>query len=247
MLTGRCGIITGGAGGLGVAIATAFIAADAKVALLDIDEERVRTSAEGLGPEVLALRADVSSEHGVQMAFNEAMARFGRLDFLINNAGIRYERGFLDHDFAIWRKTLDVNLIGSFNCAKAAAIHMGDRGGKIVNIASVAASSAFQSRAAYISSKSGLLGLTRAIAWEMGPRGIYCNAIAPGIIETPLTQHYFEDPGRMETIRRQTPLGRPGKPSEVAEVAVFLCSAASDFVQGATLYVDGGWSAGKGY
>jgi len=195
-----------------------------------------------------AVAADITDEHQVTSAVDRALAEFGRIDFLINNAGVRFESAFLEHSLSHWRRTLDVNLTGSFLCARAASRVMVEQGGGcIVNIASIAAESAFGGRAAYVASKSGVLGLTRAIAWELGPLGIRCNAIAPGIIETPLTSHYFEDEARAASICEATPARRWGQPRDVTGAAVFLCSAGSEFVQGATLYIDGGWLAGKGY
>jgi NAD(P)-dependent dehydrogenase (short-subunit alcohol dehydrogenase family) len=111
----------------------------------------------------------------------------------------------------------------------------------------VAAAQAFRRRPAYVASKAGLAGLTRAIAWELGPRGVHCNAVAPGIVETPLTAHYFADEALSARIREGTALGRPGRPEEVVGAVLFLCGPASDFIQGETLHVDGGWLAGKGY
>lgn len=243
----RCGVITGALGGIGRVLCAAFTAAGARVAMLDIEEAALQAQASTCVG-AIATAADISSENQVTAAIDCALGSFGRLDFLINNAGVRYECAFLDHDLSSWRRTLDVNLTGSFLCARAACRIMVERGGgSIVNIASVAAQSAFRGRAAYVASKSALLGLTRAIAWELGPRGIRCNAIAPGIIETALTSHYFEDETRAAGIREQTPARRWGQPEDLSGAAIFLCGPGADFVQGATLCVDGGWLAGKGY
>ncbi len=248
LLRGRCGVITGASGGLGKAICSAFRDAGARVALLDIDEEAVRAHAEVLGYGAVAYGVDVTDEEAVNKAFNDVAEKFDGLDFLVNSAGIRFERSFLEHNSVTWQKTLDVNLTGAFLCIQAAVkIMLRYGGGRIVNISSVAASSAFTMRPAYIASKAGLEGLTRAIAWELGPRGIACNAIAPGIIETPLTAHYFAQPELAALIRRGTALGRWATPEEIAGPAVFLCSDLASFIQGTTIVVDGGWLAGKGY
>ena len=248
-LAGRAGIITGAAGGLGRGFAEAFGNAGARLGLLDRDGAAVGELARQIGCGSVALEADITDEDQVWRAFDQAQAQLGRLDFLVNNAGIRYEVPFLEHDLDRWRMTLDVNLTGSFLCAQAAARAMVTQmgGGKIVNIASTAGLLAFTARAAYVASKAGVFGLTRAIAAELGPRGVYCNAIAPGVISTPLTEHYFDDEQRAATLREGTPLRRWGSPGDLGGAAVFLCSAQSDFVQGATIVIDGGWIAGKGY
>lgn len=178
----------------------------------------------------------------------EVEEAFGNLDFLVNNAGIRHQASFLEHDVETWRRTLDVNLIGTFNCSRAAAESMlRSGGGKLLNIASIAGILAMSNRVAYASSKAGIIGLTRATAFELGPQGINCNAIAPGVIETPLTKSYFEDEAFASLIVENTPLRRWAQPSELAPMAIFLCGPDSDFVHGQTISVDGGWVAGKGY
>ena len=247
-LAGRAGIITGATGGIGQALAAAFRGAGARVALLDLDAQAVARDARRLGGGAIGLRADVTNEREVEGAVERAVAAFGRLDFLVNNAGIRFEIPFLEHGLDAWRKTMDVNLTGAFLCARAAARRMVEHdGGKILNVASIAAACAVRARPAYVASKAGLLGLTRAIAWELGPRGVYCNAILAGVIETPLTAHYFEDEARARVVNEATALGRRGLPSDIVGPALFLCSPASDYVQGAAVAVDGGWLAGKGY
>jgi NAD(P)-dependent dehydrogenase (short-subunit alcohol dehydrogenase family) len=126
--------------------------------------------------------------------------------------------------------------------------HMRRRGGgRVVNIASVAAELAFRDRAAYNVSKAGLVTLTKSMALELGGAGICCNAIAPGIVETPLNRHYFDDPALRAAIVENTPMGRWGQPAEIAGPVVFLCSDAAGFINGVTIPVDGGWSCGKGY
>jgi len=247
-LSERCGVITGAVGGIGSSLCDAFSEAGARVAVLDLDETRASEKAGQLRGDAIGIGVDISNEHQVKEGFDRITAEFGRLDFLVNNAGVRYEESFLDHQLDSWRKTLDINLTGAFLCARAAARWMVDHGGgKIVNIASIAGASAVSGRAAYVSSKAGLIGLTRAIAWELGEHGIYCNALLPGVIETPLTAHYFDDPDLVQKITRATSLPRVGEPGDIAGPAVFLCSSASDYIQGALLPVDGGWLAGKGY
>jgi NAD(P)-dependent dehydrogenase (short-subunit alcohol dehydrogenase family) len=247
-LDGRAGIITGAASGIGRHLAEAFAEAGARVALIDRDAEGVRAAAESLRGSGLGMAVDITDEKGVEQAMLETDKELGRLDFLVNNAGVRHQASIVDHDLETWRRTVDVNLTGTFICSRAAVeIMLGRGSGKILNIASIAGVLAMSNRVAYAASKAGIIGLTRAMAVELGPQGIHCNAIAPGVIETPLTASYFEDEAFASLIVENTPLRRWGQPNELAPAAIFLCSEASDFVQGVTLCVDGGWVAGKGY
>jgi NAD(P)-dependent dehydrogenase (short-subunit alcohol dehydrogenase family) len=224
----------------------ALRAAGARVAVLDINADRVAALDDAVCE--VAVTCDVADPPAVARAFQTAVAEIGRLDFLVNNAGIRIVHRFEDHPFETWQRTLDVNLTGAFLCAQAALPYMRrQRKGKIVNVASITAQLALKHRVAYNVSKAGIMGLTRSIAYELGAEGIYCNAVAPGVIETPLTSHYFAETELRQAIASATPLGRWGQPEEVATPVVFLCTDASDFIQGATLFVDGGWVAGKGY
>jgi gluconate 5-dehydrogenase len=246
-LAGRGGIITGAASGIGRTLAEEFSGAGARVVLFDRDAEGVRAAADSL-PDGVGVAVDITDEEGVERAVREAVGELGSLDFLVNNAGVRHQASILDHDLEAWRRTIDVNLTGTFICSRAAAKLMLEQGiGKILNIASIAGVLAMSNRVAYASSKAGIIGLTRAMAVELGPHGIRCNAIAPGIFETPLTASYFEDEAFASLIVENPPLRRWGQPNELAPAAIFLCSEASDFVQGVTLCVDGGWVAGKGY
>jgi NAD(P)-dependent dehydrogenase (short-subunit alcohol dehydrogenase family) len=245
-LAGRAGVITGGASGLGRGIVEAFLAEGAEVAIFD--RANAEAVAEEVGDGVLGLPGDVTDEQDVARAFATIAETFGRFDFLVNSAGIRHIAPFLDHPLDAWRRTLDVNLTGTMICCQQAARLMLARGGgKIVNLASVAGSMALTDRSAYCASKGGVIMLTRAIAFELAAQGISCNAIAPGVIETPLSAEYFRDERLTGKILAATPLGRWGQPPDIAAPAVFLCSAASDFVQGEVLFVDGGWNAAKGY
>jgi NAD(P)-dependent dehydrogenase (short-subunit alcohol dehydrogenase family) len=245
-LEGRAGVVTGGASGIGRGIAEAFVAAGARVAILDRDG--AEEAAGEIGGGTLGLAGDVTDETRVAEAFETAAGALGRFDFLVNNAGVRSQMPFVEHTLAAWRTTLDVNLTGTFVCSQAAARLMLPRGGgKIVNLASIAGALALRERAAYNASKGGVIALTQSIAAELASQGIQCNAIAPGLVETPLSAPYFADPRMREIITSNTPLGRWGQVHEIAGPAIFLCSAASDFVHGTTLFVDGGWNAAKGY
>jgi NAD(P)-dependent dehydrogenase (short-subunit alcohol dehydrogenase family) len=245
-LAGKAGVITGGASGLGREMAEAFTQAGAEVAI--IDQQNAESEAEQIGGGILGISCDVTDADGVAAAFDRVLETFGRFDFLVNSAGIRHIEPFLEHSLDSWRRTVEVNLVGTMICAQAAARLMIPRGGgKIVNLASVASRLALNDRSAYNASKGGVVMLTQSIAVELADQGISCNAIAPGVIETPLSAEYFRDERMTSKILDATPLGRWGQPIDIAKPAIFLCSPASDFIQGETLFVDGGWNAAKGY
>ncbi len=245
-LAGRAGIITGAAGGIGRVLAREFVAAGARVALFDADADGAAAAADELGQ--AGYGVDITDDGAVEDATADFVARAGGLDFLVNNAGIRHQAAFLDHPLDAWRRTLDVNLTGTFICSQAAVRRFAPAGaGRIVNIASIAGVLGLKHRIAYSASKAGLVGMTRALAFELGELGVRVNAIGPGVIETPLTASYFDDPTFAELIRDNVPLGRWGQPHDLAGTAIFLCGPGAEYVSGQTICVDGGWVSGKGY
>lgn len=230
------GVITGAGSGIGAGLATAFEAAGATVERWDL------TGGDGI------VSCDVADQASVAAATNGAIDRLGTIDFLVNNAGVRAQGAFLDCTAEDWQRVIDVDLTGVWNCSQAVGRHMADNGaGKVLNIASIVSTHALRNRPAYVAAKAGVAGLTRAMAFELGPQGIRCNAIGPGVIETPLTRSYFEDPELSGLIERETPLGRWGQVEDLCGPAVFLCSPAADYISGQLLMVDGAWTAGKGY
>jgi NAD(P)-dependent dehydrogenase (short-subunit alcohol dehydrogenase family) len=245
-LAGRAGVVTGGAQGIGRGIAEAFAAAGARVAILDVDG--AQEAAAEIGGETIGLAGDVTDGARVQAAFLEVADAFGRFDFLVNNAGVRHIAPIAEHSLDEWRRTIDINLTGTFICTQVAVRLMLARGGgRIVNLASIAGALPLKNRAAYDASKAGIIALTKATAAELSSQGITCNAIAPGVIETPLSVDYFKDEQMVATVTANTPLGRWGQVDEISNAALFLCGEASEFIQGHTLFVDGGWMATKGY
>jgi NAD(P)-dependent dehydrogenase (short-subunit alcohol dehydrogenase family) len=245
-LAGKVGVVTGGAQGIGRGIAEAFAAAGARVAIYDVNG--AEDAAAQIGGETIGLAGDVTDGPRVEAAFAEVAETFGRFDFAVNNAGVRHIASIVEHSLDAWRRTIDINLTGTFIGTQVAAKLMLARGGgRIVNLASIAGALPLKNRAAYDATKAGVIALTKATAAELASQGITCNAIAPGVIETPLSADYFKDDQMVATVTANTPLGRWGQVDEIANAALFLCGDASEFIQGHTLFVDGGWMATKGY
>jgi NAD(P)-dependent dehydrogenase (short-subunit alcohol dehydrogenase family) len=247
-MSGKSGIVTGGARGIGRELAAAFAAAGARVAIWDTDGDAARAAASEVGAGAIAEAVDVTDENGVGAAVETVLGAYGQIDFLINNAGIRHVAPIAEEPVDAWRRTIDVNVNGTFICSKAVIPAMvAAGGGHIVNLASMAGQLALRERAAYNTSKAAIVGLTKSIAVEVGDAGVYCNAVAPGVIETPLSAPYFEDESMVKVLRENSPMGRWGQVDEISGPVLFLCSPESSFVNGVTLFVDGGWTAGKGY
>ena len=239
-IAGRVAVVTGSSSGIGLRVAETLRALGASVAGLDLGD-----AATGLD---LALSADVRDEAQIDRAFARAESELGPVEMLVTCAGVFTPMETPELGLDEWRRTIDVNVNGTFICSQAVIPAMVDAGhGKIVNLASMASALALRERAAYNTSKAAIIGLTRSIAVEVGDAGVHCNAIAPGVIETPLSAPYFEDESMVSVLRRNSPMGRWGQVDEISGPALFLCSEESSFVNGATLFVDGGWTAGKGY
>ncbi|WP_018912325.1 SDR family NAD(P)-dependent oxidoreductase [Thiomonas sp. FB-6] len=239
-------VVTGGARGIGLGIARWFLRHGHRVALLDIDAATLeRTERELAQPEqVLALHCDVSDESRVAAAADAVWRRFGRVDALINNAGVAVFKPIGETSFADWRHVLGTNLDGAFLCTQAFAPLMlrGGRGGAVVNIASISAVRASTLRVAYGTSKAALVHLTRQQAVELGDQGIRCNVIAPGPVETEMAKLVHSVAVRTD-YHDAIPLGRYGTVEEMAETVGFLCSPAASFINGQLLAVDGGFEA----
>jgi NAD(P)-dependent dehydrogenase (short-subunit alcohol dehydrogenase family) len=242
-LDGRTALVTGAARGVGKGIALELARAGCRVAVVDIapDDAVQRTVAdvEALGVEALAVRADVRVASQVRDAVNYVVDRFGRLNILVNNAGVQTWKPLLDVTEDEWDFVIDTNLKGCFLCTQAAALHMKDHGGGcIVNIGSGSNKVAFRHLVAYTASKGGLEMFTKVAAVELGPHGIRVNCVAPGAIEIERTR--LERPDYAEAWGGTTPLGRVGTPQDVGRVVVSLSGDESSFITGQTIWVDGG-------
>jgi 2-deoxy-D-gluconate 3-dehydrogenase len=241
-LNDRVALVTGGNRGLGRAMALGLVDAGATVAITGRDTDQNELVDKELKDAGAAFSLDVRNEAEVQRTVEAVIERFGRLDILINNAGI--VRGGLVTEMSqeTWEAVLGTNLTGAFLCAKHAARTMiaQGRGGKIINISSIYAIYGPPDIAEYASAKSGLLGLTRALAVELASHNIQVNAILPGYFETDMPAGM---PQQLRSdIRRKTPAGRWGRPEDLVGTAVYLASAASDFITGRSITVDGGYA-----
>ncbi len=247
-LSDRVAIVTGGGRGIGRAIALKLAEAGASIIVNDIGDMAPAGEVAGeimrLGRDSLAVPADVSQPADVASLVDTTVDKYGKVDILVNNAGITRDQLIVRMSDDDWDKVLEVNLKSVFLCSKAVLRYMmRQRWGRIVNISSIVGLIGNPGQANYSSSKAGIIGLTRTIAKEVASRGITCNAIAPGFIDTPMTQQLPEE--RRQELMNQVPLGFLGTPRDVAEAVAFLASEEARYITGQVLTVDGGISLGK--
>jgi len=238
-LDGKVAVVTGGANGIGFAVARLLAASSASVWIFDLASENPGNAAQRISARWCA--ADVSDRASLDAAFATA----GAPDIVIANAGIANEADFCDHTAGDWERILSVNLTGAFHTVQAAARLMKARGGAIVLTASTNSYDGESRLAAYNASKAGMLGLVHTAANELGPFGIRVNAVCPGLIRTRLTERHFSDPELLREYFRHIPLGRGGEAEEVARASIFLASGLASYITGSTLMVDGGQMAAK--
>ncbi len=243
-LQGKIALVTGGARGIGLAIAKAFVAEGATPVIADINEQGARQALDSLdASDGLALAVNVAEEASVRGMVQAIVDRYGRVDILVNNAGIGGNTPFLDITPEEWNRTISINLTGAFFVAQACAREMVKRrSGKIINIASLSGQRGGHGRAAYGSAKAGLELLTKVMAVELAGFGINVNNIAPGAIETEMAK-FAHDQATRAAYNYLIPMTRYGTPEEIADAAVFLSSDESRYIHGHTLNVDGGFRA----
>ena len=243
-LQDKSAIITGAAGGIGRAIALKFASEGAAIVAADLDG----ASAIGLAGEIeagggsaLGIGVDITKRSEIDAMVADGIEKFERIDVLVNNAGSRIIKPFLEHTEEDWRRMLDVNLTGHFLCCQAVIPHMLEAGGgRIINMASIASYVGRPNRAGYVAAKGGLLSLTRALAADMAGKNITVNALAPGMIASPMNREFAEDPELGTAWNAENLAGRWGEPGDVAGVAAFLASDDAGFITGETITVDGG-------
>ena len=247
-LHGRVALVTGGSKGLGEAMVRGLAEAGASVAMTSRHMEECAATAAGIaadtGAQIVPLEADSSDPAKVTSARDAVLSRFGRLDVLVNNAGINVRTNLLDLSVEEWQSVIDVNLTGPMLWMRAVLPTMVEAGyGRIVNIASTLAIVGLGERAPYTASKGGLLNMTRDTALEFASRGITVNAVCPGPFDTPLNRPVKDNPELYQKFLSKVPMGRWGDPAELAPAVVFLASDAASFITGSTLLVDGGSTA----
>jgi glucose 1-dehydrogenase len=253
ILDGQVVLITGASSGIGKAMAHAMAAAGAAVVLnypsRPESAAKIVQEIEEKGGRAMAIKADISDEQQVTAMFRQVSSSFGTLDILINNAGIQVDAGIVEMSLAQWRQVLEVNLTGSFLCAREAVKEFRRRGaapersraaGKIIFISSVHEVIPWAGHVNYAASKGGIMLLMKSMAQELAPEKIRVNSIGPGAIRTKINKESWETPAAEAELLKQIPYGRVGEPADVAAVAVWLASDQADYITGTTIYVDGG-------
>ncbi len=248
-LTGKKALVTGGSRGIGrgIALALATQGADVAINYHSNQEEAEKTVSEikNMGRDALSVQGNVALLVEVRKMFGQIREKWGKLDILVNNAGILQFKPFGEISEEDWNVMINTNLRGQFFCAQEAVRLMGN-GGRIINLASISSGGvgvAYPMIAHYTTSKGGVVGMTEALAVELGPKGINVNAIAPGGIDTDMTKQAMADEQAKQAMIAQVPKGRIGKPEDIGAAAAFLASDEADYITGTVLYVDGGWLA----
>jgi len=247
LLRGRTAVITGASKGLGKAMALALAAEGARVALVSRDTallEAVAGEIAAAGGDATTFPADVTSEQQVRAMADQVAARFGKVNILINNAGVNVRKPVTDFTLEEWRRVMDTNVTAAFLMCRALIPQMTGQGyGRIINMTSIMSWISMPHRAAYSASKAALLGMTRALALELAGEGITCNGISPGPFATEMNRSLIENAELNAQFLSNIPLGRWGRVEEIGKLAVYLCSEDAGFVTGTDILIDGGWCA----
>lgn len=242
----KVAVITGGGSGIGAGIAKMFAHEGAQVVVCGRREEQLQQVVNEIdqsGGEAIYCIADVSVQSQVQEMIQTTIMKFGTIDILVNNAGVFIADDIMSTSEKEWDTVMNIDAKGVYITSKAVLPTMVKNGtGKIINIASIAGLFGFQKAAAYCAAKGAVVNLTREMALDYAPKGIYVNAIAPGIIDTDMTKAFLSDAQTKQGFMSKTPVGRVGTPNDIAYAAVFLASSESDFIAGQILVVDGGWT-----
>ncbi len=243
-LNNKIAIITGGASGIGLACARLFTQEGARVAIFGRRQDRLDQAQKEIGDAVLAVQGDITSEQDVKRLVDSTLKELGKVDILVNNAGTFTGGPLHETDSGEWDRVFNINMTGVFQLTRQVLPHMIEQGsGSIIHISSILGMIAVPQTAAYNASKGALNQFSKSIAVEYGAQGIRSNALCPGMIETEMTEELRQDTALMEEFLKGYPLGRFGKPEEVAQACLFLASDESAFITGATLPIDGGCTA----
>lgn len=237
----KVAVVTGGASGIGYTITEQLIKSGAKVAVGDLNNDKMKALTKRFGKDVITVNADVTVEKDMKQLVDTAVKEFGRLDMGFNVAGLSKPGLIMEQDYKDWKKTVEIVLDGIFLAMKYQAAAMKDHGGSILNISSLNAHVPMFYGAAYASAKAGVEMLTKNAALEFAVYKIHVNVILPGLVETPLTAQFFENEALHEAFMERIPEQRAAQPVEIAEPALYLASDKASYINGTSLVVDGGW------
>lgn len=241
MSDGQIAIVTGGSSGIGRAICERFSEDGAEVVVADVDEDRGQAVAADIDGTYRA--CDVTDYEQVEAVVEDTVERFGRLDVMVNNAGVGSETSLMEMDLEEWRTVLDTDLDGVMHGMKAALPHLQETDGAIINIASIYGLVGGKGAASYSAAKGGVVNLTQQVAIDYADTGVRVNSVCPGFVETPMTEDLLESERFYSFLEANTPMDRPARPEEIAAVVAFVASEEASYMTGANVPVDGGWTA----